>query len=178
MGCPAVSTETFFGHVDRFMDYRKTVYEASDQTLRSNKTDLMLFERFVKERNIRSITGPAVMNFQIYLKKERANSGASVNRKLFTLRSYGKFLRLAEPEAAKDLPFRDVLKIRLGYREGPHALSVRQVQVFFKAIDRTTFLGIRDYAVYALMYGLGLRVGEVHSLNLKNIAAQLCVPSE
>jgi integrase/recombinase XerC len=30
-------------------------------------------------------------------------------------------------------------------------------------------MGIRDYAVYALMYGLGLRVGEVHTLNLEDI---------
>ena len=30
-------------------------------------------------------------------------------------------------------------------------------------------MGIRDYAVYALMYDLGLRVGEVHGLNLENI---------
>ncbi|RJQ63196.1 MAG: hypothetical protein C4530_03895 [Desulfobacteraceae bacterium] len=30
-------------------------------------------------------------------------------------------------------------------------------------------LGIRDYAVYALMYQLGLRVGEVHDLDLECI---------
>ena len=39
----------------------------------------------------------------------------------------------------------------------------------FESIDRTTCLGIRDYAVYGLMYGLGLRVGEIHALDLESL---------
>jgi site-specific recombinase XerD len=169
MGCPALKTELFFSHVQPFMQYRKTVYEVSDETLRSNRTDLELFENYIKDQGIKTITGPAVMNFQLYLKKERANSGASINRKIFTLRSYGKYLKLAEPENTKELPFQDVLKIRQGYKDGPHALSIDQVRCFFQSLDRSTCLGIRDYAVYALMYGLGLRVGEVHALNLDSL---------
>jgi len=169
MGCPAVKTDVFFQHVEPFMDYRKTVYEVSDQTIRSNRIDLALFEDFLRKRNFTTISGSAVINFQKYLKEERDNSGASVNRKIFTLRSYGKFFKLTEPESAVDLPFQDVLKIRLGYRESPHALSIDQVQVFFESIDRTSCLGIRDYAIYGLMYGLGLRIGEVHALNLESL---------
>jgi site-specific recombinase XerD len=169
MGCLAVKTDVFFNHVESFMEYRKTVYEVSEETGRSNRADLKLFENFIKERNISRITGTAVMDFQKYLKKDRNNSGASVNRKIFTLRSYGKYFKLAESEEAGELPFQDVLKIRLGYRDGPHALSIEQVKVFFESIDRSTILGIRDYCIYALMYGLGLRIGEIHTLNLDNI---------
>ena len=53
----------------------------------------------------------------------------------------------------------------MGYRDSPHALNTDQVKEFFSAIDRSACLGIRDYAVYALMYGLGLRVGEIHALD-------------
>ena len=169
MECPALKTAVFFRHIEPFMDYRKTVYEVSDQTIRSNRTDLVLFENFIKERKIRAITGPVVMDFQKYLKKERANCGASINRKIFTLRSYGKYFKLAEPEGARHLPFQDVLKIRLGYRDRPHALRIEQVKTLFESFDRTSCLGIRDYALYALMYGLGLRVGEIHSLNLDSL---------
>jgi site-specific recombinase XerD len=41
--------------------------------------------------------------------------------------------------------------------------------LLFDAIDRSNVLGRRDYAVYALMYNLGLRVGEVHRLNVKDL---------
>lgn len=165
----SVSTVSFFQHVDSFVDYRKTIYEISDQTIRSNSIDLRLFEDFVKQRNYQQITGPAVMDFQYYLKKERKNSGPSINRKIFTLKSYANFLKLDQVHNADKLPFRDVLKIRGGYRNRPNALTKQHLKTFFQAIDRTTFIGIRDYAVYALMYNLGLRIGEVHSLNLEDV---------
>jgi len=165
----SVSTQMFFEHVDSFMDYRKTLYDISEETIRSNSIDIHLFEDFIKERNYDTISGPAVMDFQYYLKMERSNNGPSINRKIFTLKSYSKFLKMDQVEDADELPFHDVLKIRGGYLNRPSALTKPQLKDFFDAIDRTNFLGIRDYAVYALMYDLGLRVGEVHKLNIENL---------
>jgi site-specific recombinase XerD len=165
----AVSATQFFNHIEDFIDYRKTIYETSDETVRSNCIDLNLFRDFVKDRNADYIDGPIVMEFQYYLKKERKNSGPSINRKIFTLRSYGHFLNLQEVEKADKLPFYDVLKVRGGYRQRPGALTHEQLQQFFNSIARTSFLGIRDYAVYALMYDLGLRIGEVNKLNLEDV---------
>lgn len=165
----SVATAQFFGHIDAFVNYRKTIYEASDQTIRSNRIDLGLFEEFVKQRKAKAIDGQTVMSFQYYLKKQRKNAGASINRKIFTLRSYGHFLKLQEVEEAEKLPFYDVLKVRGGYRQKPDALTHRQLKKLLGSIDRSNFLGIRDYAVYALMYDLGLRVGEIFKLNLDNI---------
>ena len=62
-----------------------------------------------------------------------------------------------------------MLKIRQGYRKRPSALTPEQISLLFEAIDADTILGIRDYAVYAVMYQLGLRVGEVHGLNLADL---------
>ena len=165
----SVSTSHFFKCVDSFMSYRKTIHEISDETLRSNTIDLSLFEDFIKERNYESITSKEVMDFQYYLKKDRLNSGPSINRKIFTLKSYEKFLKLDQVENADQLHFRDVSKIRGGYPNRPGALTKPQLKLFFDAIDRSSVLGLRDYAVYALMYNLGLRVGEVHRLNYKDL---------
>ena len=68
-----VNSTLFFTHTDAFMDYRRDVYEISEQTLRTNSIDLRLFKDFVKERNYEAITGPAVMAYQYYLKKQRLN---------------------------------------------------------------------------------------------------------
>ena len=165
----AVAAAQFFNHIDAFVDYRKTIYETSGETIRSNCIDLNLFRDFVKERKTEFIDGPTVMSFQYHLKKQRNNSGPSINRKIFTLRSYGHFLRLQEVPKADKLPFYDVLKVRGGYRQRPDALTHEQLKELFDSIDRTSFLGIRDYAVYALMYDLGLRVGEIYKLNLEDI---------
>jgi site-specific recombinase XerD len=168
----AVAATQFFNYIDAFIDYRKTIYETSDETIRSNCIDLNLFRDFVKEHKAKSIDGPTVMGFQYYLKKQRKNSGPSINRKLFALRSYGHFIKLEQVPGADKLPFYDVLKVRGGYRQKPDALTHQQVKMLFDSIDRSNFLGIRDYAVYAVMYSLGLRVGEVYQLNLNDINSE------
>ena len=165
----ALAAKEFFEHVDSFMGYRKTVYEVSDQTIKSNRTDLRLFEGFMDKSAHNEIDGPSVMDFQYYLKTERQNSGRSINRKIFALRSYSHFIRLKEVPLSGDLPFYDVLKIREGYRNRPDSLTSKQLKTLFDAIDRNTCIGIRDYAVYALMYLVGLRVGEVYALNIDSI---------
>ena len=165
----AVAPDNFFRHIDDFFDYRREIYEISEQTFKSNRVDLGLFKNFICAQNVKTIDGPAMINFQYYLKKQRKNCGSSINRKIFALRSYGNFLKLYDLNNADKLPFYDVLKIRSGYRKRPSALTPQQISLLFKAIDTDTILGVRDYAVYALMYQLGLRVGEVHSLNLSNL---------
>ena len=161
-----VAINDFFKHRDDFFQYRQHIYEISPQTAKSNQVDLRLFENFIRSQKSKVITGPTVIDFQYYLKDERQNCGASINRKIHTLRSFGNFLRLYGIPDADQLPFYDVMKIRTGYRNRPGALTPQQVQIFISAIDALTILGIRDYAVYAMMYQLGLRVGEIHDLSL------------
>jgi len=171
----AVSTDDFSRYVDDFLNYRQDIYDVSPQTTKSNRVDLTLFENFIRSQNENTISGPAMINFQYYLKNQRQNCGASINRKIFTLRSYGNFLKLHDVPCADTLPFYDVLKIRSGYRNRPSALTPQQVRLLFDSIDTCTILGIRDYALYAMMYQLGLRVGEVHSLNLANLDFKNCI---
>ena len=147
----SVTADQFFQHVEDFFDYRQTIYESSEQTVKSNRIDIRLFRNFIKERHYQTIDGPAVMAFQYYLKQQRTNCGSSINRKLFTLRSYAQFLLLEQVEAADQLPFYQVLKIRQGYRNRPQALKLDQIKQLFQVIDRSTLLGIRDYVVYVFL---------------------------
>lgn len=165
----AVDTVEFFKHEEAFMEYRRTVYEISEQTIKSNRVDLRLFKKFMEEKDNNTIDGTSVMDYMYYLKTERSNSGKSINRKLFALRSYSKFIKLMGVTFSETLPFSDVLKIRPGYRNRPGALTHQQLRKLFNNIDRGNCIGLRDYAIYAMMYLTGLRVGEVHSLNLDSI---------
>ena len=165
----ATNPEIFFNHIDEFIDYRQTVYEVSDQTVKSNIIDINLFKRYLAKQKCDKITGQTVMGFQVYLKKQRKNTGRSMNRKLFSLRSYSTFLKNLDIEGADKLPFKDILKIRLRYSNGPQALTMNQVKKLFTHIDITSYLGIRDYCVYGFMYGLGFRVGEVHGIKLHDV---------
>ncbi len=165
----AVNTNTFFQYIDDFMDYRKTIHELSDQTMKSNHIDLNIFKTFVTDHKFDVINGDVAIKFQYYLKDIRENSGGSINRKIFALRIYSQFLNSSDVVNADKLPFRNILKIRQGYNNRPGALTHDQIKHLFENIDRSNALGIRDYTVYGFMYNLGLRIGEVHSLNLENI---------
>ena len=165
----SVPANVFFSHMKDFFHYRSDIYETSDQTLKSNLADINLFKGFITTSGHETINGKAVVDFQYHLKNDRHNCGTSINRKLFSLRSYGNFLKLYDVPEATGLPFYDVLKIRSGYRNRPHALTPGHIRRLFDAVDGNTILGIRDYALYALMYQLGLRVGEVHLLNLADL---------
>lgn len=165
----AVDIREFFKHEDAFMDQRKVIYEISDQTIKSNRCDLRLFKEFMGKRGYDYIDGSVAMDYLHYLKTERSNSGKSINRKIFTLRSYSHFIRLMGVPFSDDLPFYDVLKIREGYRNRPGALTHKQLKKLFDTIDRNNCIGLRDYAIYAMMYLTGLRVGEVHALNIDSI---------
>ncbi|MCP4354155.1 MAG: tyrosine-type recombinase/integrase [Proteobacteria bacterium] len=164
-----VRAEIFFDYIEPYMEYRKVVYETSSQTLKSNLIDLNLFKKFTHKNSLKVIDGPAAIDFQFYLKKERENCGASINRKLFSLRAYSDFLKANDVDNAQSLPFYNLMKIKGGYKNRAGALTVCQIKEFFKKIDRDTILGIRDYCVYGIMYQLGLRVGEIYSLNLDDI---------
>ena len=113
----AIKAKDFFKYIDDFMGYRHNVYEISTQTAKSNRVDLSLFQNFIESLNQKTIDGPAVIDFQYYLKTQRNNCGASINRKIYTLRSYSNFLKLYELSGADALPFYNVLKIRGGYRK-------------------------------------------------------------
>ena len=107
-----ITANRFFQYTDTFFGYRQDIYEISNQTLKSNRVDLTLFENFIRSRGQQIIDGPAVIDFQYYLKQQRKNCGISINRKIFTLRSYSNFLKLYDVPQASALPFYDVLKIR------------------------------------------------------------------
>jgi site-specific recombinase XerD len=96
----SVDSTQFFEHIDAFFDYRQTIYQASEQTIKSNQVDLNLFRSFVQDSPFDTISGPAVMQFQYHLKNERNNCGGSINRKIFTLRSYAHFLSLSDVPGA------------------------------------------------------------------------------
>ncbi len=53
----AVIATDFFNHIDDFLQYRQDIYEASPQTLKSNRVDLNLFKNFMGSADENTING-------------------------------------------------------------------------------------------------------------------------
>jgi site-specific recombinase XerD len=156
-------------HIEPFLSYRNQVGYTRPATSRSDETDLRLYTTFMEEANFEEVSGKSVIAFQRHLGQVRNNAPVSINRKIFTLRAFQNYLELNGMESAKNLPFKKVLKIRAPRPYRACFLSEDEIKKLFAVINKNSVLGLRDFAICALMYLLGLRVGEVHRLNLSDI---------
>jgi len=159
----------FNEHMDDFISHRISRKAVTKSTAVSNRYDLNIFSQYMKTNKIGSITGSAVLDFQDYLIKIRNNRPASLNRKLFTLKSYQNHLMIKDIENAAQLPFNKVLKLRAPKTSRPNFLNKFELKSLFEAINTNSVLGMRDYTIFALMYLIGLRIGELHRLDCKDI---------
>ncbi|MBQ2315598.1 MAG: tyrosine recombinase [Treponema sp.] len=104
--------------------------------------------------------------YYIALRRTQGISDLTVAKEISALRSFGEFLlrkgiwtenlalELDRPKASRALP---------------KVLSVEQVDALLAAIDTSTPLGVRDRALYELIYSCGLRISEAAGLLLANV---------
>jgi site-specific recombinase XerD len=159
----------FKSNISSFLAYRSAVGYSCETTRQSNAVDLKLFADFMDSNNKQTVSGADVIAFQQHLAGVRNNTGASINRKIFTLRSFQNYLELKGDENAQRLPFKKVLKIRVAKPYRANFLSQEEISGMFASINTGSVIGMRDYTVCAAMFLLGLRVGEAHRLNLEHI---------
>lgn len=96
----------------------------------------------------------------------QGKSPRSIARTLSALRSFYKFLR--EQKLRSDNPVATQKTPKLG-RALPKDLSEQDVEALIQAPDTETALGLRDRAMFEVLYACGLRVTELINLRLELI---------
>ncbi|MDV2470418.1 site-specific tyrosine recombinase XerD [Acinetobacter chinensis] len=96
----------------------------------------------------------------------QGKSPRSIARTLSALRSFYKFLR--EQKLRSDNPVATHKTPKLG-RALPKDLSEQDVEALIQAPDTETALGLRDRAMFEVLYACGLRVSELINLRLELI---------
>ncbi|NIA06045.1 MAG: tyrosine recombinase XerC [Actinobacteria bacterium] len=114
---------------------------------------------------ILSVTAATIREFLVML-HNRNYSRATTARKLATLRSFYKFL-----VRRGYLQSSPVAVIRTPKQEKrlPKFLEAEQIEALFAAPDRTTLLGLRDWAMLEVMYSTGVRVSELVGLDVTDV---------
>lgn len=93
-------------------------------------------------------------------------SARTVSKILSTLKSYFEFI--IQVGQRKDNPVRLLDMPRLA-KHLPEVLTVDEVDLFLHEIDCSTISGLRDRALFELIYSCGLRVSEAVSLEVADI---------
>lgn len=140
-------------------------------TIEAYRSDLRQFFQFLKSESTALVRVDAeiVDAFASSLKK-RGLVETSALRKLHAIRSFWGFLTREGKLPINSVKSSELPKI---WRRLPAFLSESQVQQLLDAPSQSSFCGVRDRAILALLYSCGLRVSEVCGLDIRDIEESL-----
>ncbi len=156
--------------IERFLHHLRTERQASPHTQRSYADDLRLFSRYLADQRGEEVEptdldSKELRSYAIWLHAQ-GYASSTIARRLATLRTYFRFLRRIG-KLSRD-PMTAVRNPRQP-RRLPRPLRVDEVVTLLESIPTGGPLGARDRAMFEVLYGGGLRVGELVALNTRDI---------
>jgi len=156
------SIDAFISHLGQSRNY-------SEHTLRAYSRDLVQFASFVEGASGRcEAARVSRLDVRAWLAHlgEAGISRRTIARKLSALRSFYKFL-VSRRQVGKN-PCSGIRTPRFG-RSLPKFLGEEAVARLLETPEGEDHLALRDAAILETLYGSGLRVGELVSLNVRDV---------
>lgn len=157
--------------INSYISFLKNEKNYSDNTIISYKNDLLQLLNYLedykilKRNNIQYIDRSIMRKYIVYLKK-CDYSTRSISRKISTIRSFFKFA--SREGIVKINPTINLLTPKID-KKLPYFLYLQEVNKLIETPPGHTILGIRDRAILELLYGTGMRVGELVNLDIHDI---------
>ena len=153
--------------VNFFLDHLRIERRLSARTLSSYATDLDQFLAFIEPEMLSQIKAQQIRNWLISLSDDSIQN-RSINRKLATLRTFFKFLvrRGDIPEN----PMGPIKMIKVS-KKLPQFIRESDMQGLWEQSPNTesSFTEVRDQLILYLLYGTGIRLAELISLQKSNV---------
>ena len=156
-------------YIAAFMDYLKYEKGLTANSQEAYKRDLDKFSAFLENsRGLTQIEAVSKKDIVDFLagQLDQGSAHSSVARNLSSIRGFYRFLNTEEVIAVN--PTADLGTPRVK-RKLPEVLSIEEVDKLMQQPNVMLTLGLRDRAMLELMYGTGLRVSELLSLQLEDI---------
>jgi site-specific recombinase XerD len=156
-----------------FHDYLIGQRGASPNTVHSYRDTLKLLLRFaanhtgkdVADLKIEQLDAPTVLAFLEHLESERKCSVATRNVRLATIRTFFRIVAANVPTALEQAQRIIAIPIKRAPKRPIDYLERDEMEAVLAAIDRSHQRGLRDYALFALIYNCGNRIHETLQLN-------------
>lgn len=153
--------------IDAYLDHLRVERRLADHTLESYARDLAALAEFAAglERGLDAL-GRA--DIEAFVREQRASglSPRSVARRVAAIRGFYRFLtvdrRLSQNPA-------DDLQPPRAWPSLPKFLTIEEVDRLLAQPDVSTPLGLRDRAMFELLYATGLRVSELVAVRLNDL---------
>ena len=150
----------------------------SPNTVRSYRDAMLLLLQFaaadakrpVDRLQVSDLTAERVAAYLNHLQSERGNGIATRNARLGAIHVFARFLAARMPEALGTLQRVIAVPYKRGAREVPiEYLERAEIEAVLQSIDRSSALGRRDYALFALMFNTGARVQEALEVRRRDV---------
>ncbi|MGC8861167.1 MAG: tyrosine recombinase XerC [Armatimonadota bacterium] len=152
-------------HLDAFIEHLRLVRGASENTLRAYSSDVLAFIEFARESGTQ--VDQAVVRRYLARLHKSGLARSSMVRKLAAIRAFYRYLvRRGVLEAD---PTEGIRGPRVP-RGLPRVLQEDQIEALMAAPDPNTPIGLRDRAILETLYATGLRVSELLSLTVDDVA--------
>lgn len=150
-----------------FRNYLQGKKKLSKNSLTAYGRDVEEFFLFLKEKEtdcILEVSNTDIVSYLLKLKND-GKSGATVNRKIASLRSF--FNYLTENGVVKENPTLHIRSPKIE-RKAVEYLTIEEVERLLKQPD-ASMKGLRDQALLELLYAAGIRVSEITGTNVEDI---------
>ena len=156
--------------ISEFLAYLNYEKGLSANTQAAYRRDLhklagFLHERYDREVDVDCITKQNIMDFLTGQLEEGAAT-STLARTLSSIKTFVKFLLLEEKIELNPVSDLETPRVK---RSLPRVLTVAEVDRLMEQPDVLKHLGLRDRAMLELMYGTGIRVSEMLSLQKEDI---------
>jgi len=155
-------------YLQDFLNYLRVERNLAKNTQQAYMDDLVDFWGFLEKEGI---SNPVKIGHKLLTEyardlKKRGMAETSVARHFSSLRAYYKFLVMEGFLDTDPTQYLDSPKLPASL---PKILSIEDIELLLNAIDTETPLGLRDRALFELMYAAGMRVSEVCTLTMEQI---------
>ena len=153
--------------MEEFRGYLTAELRLQNSSISTYMYEVVELDKFCKKHNIltTNMSVENVIDFLIY-RRDSAKSPRTLAKCHTALRAYFNFLLIEGIRIDNPLDKIDTPRFK---RHFPQVLSIEEVDKLLDGIDTTSDKGLRDRALYELIYSCGLRVSEAVNLNITNI---------
>ena len=152
-----------------FLDYLLLVKRYSSHTVKAYRTDLKLFESYLKDIYSISIdkANHAMIRSWLVNELKKGNSARTVNRKITTLKSFYKYL-------FKEQKIKQNPTSRISYsktsKKLPQFVGLSDMnELLDKLKFEENFSGFRDKLIIEVFYSTGIRLSELINIKSKDV---------
>lgn len=154
--------------LNKYVSYIQYEKFLSDETLKAYQKDISLFSDWVHSEGYTVLDVDCVLarNYLFYL-KDNNYSHSSIARKISSLKSFYKYLY--DTSILESNPFNKV-RVPKKSKHLPKVIQEKDMMNFFDVLYQSNSpIDQRNQLIFELLYGSGLRVSELVSIDLEDI---------